>query len=182
MTKKDKARTSDKAGDKSADRPGRAWAISLETRLQALEAVIVGATPGHAAAGDVTAQGFDQDASGPSGAKSDRIRVSVRMGDTDWRLDAPGTSLTGGDWAVLAPRLAALGHPARLAILRAVLGGACETAALMQAAGASTSGQLYHHLRELMAAGWLTAPRRGVYTIPADRVGPLLAAAALMRG
>lgn len=37
-----------------------------------------------------------------------------------------------------------------------------------------TSGQLYHHLRQLVSAGWLRATSRGSYAVPPDRVIPLL--------
>jgi DNA-binding transcriptional ArsR family regulator len=163
MTKKDK--------DKSGDKPGRAWAEAMDTRLARLEAAL--ATLGTApVATDTPAEGDPQG----------RVRISVRSPLADWRQDVPAASVLDGDWAAVAPRLAALGHPARLSILRAVLGGAMGAPALMQAAGATTPGQLYHHLRELSAAGWLTSARRGVYAVPPDRVGALLAAIALARG
>ena len=34
--------------------------------------------------------------------------------------------------------------------------------------------QLHHHLRQLVAAGWLASTRRGHYEVPAARVVPLL--------
>lgn len=37
-----------------------------------------------------------------------------------------------------------------------------------------TSGQLYHHLRQLVAAGWLKSTGRGRYAVPEKRVVPLL--------
>jgi hypothetical protein len=37
-----------------------------------------------------------------------------------------------------------------------------------------TSGQLYHHLRPLLGAGWLCQAARGRYEVPHDRVVPLL--------
>jgi hypothetical protein len=40
--------------------------------------------------------------------------------------------------------------------------------------GLGTSGQLYHHLRQLIGAGWLVQTARGHYTVPGDRVIPLL--------
>lgn len=38
-----------------------------------------------------------------------------------------------------------------------------------------TTGQLHHHLRQLVNAGWLQAVTRGYYEIPATRVIPLMA-------
>ena len=80
-----------------------------------------------------------------------------------------------GDWEQLAPRLAALGHPVRLALLNAALAGTQEVGALAAAAGVGTTGQLYHHIRELTAAGWLMAERRGAWVVPEAQVAPLLA-------
>ncbi len=40
--------------------------------------------------------------------------------------------------------------------------------------GFGTSGQLYHHLRQLVAAGWLRTAGRGRYEVPPARVVPLL--------
>ena len=37
-----------------------------------------------------------------------------------------------------------------------------------------TSGQTYHHLRQLVSAGWLRSTGRGRYAIPPERVIPLL--------
>lgn len=80
-----------------------------------------------------------------------------------------------GAWEPLAPSLAALGHPVRLTLLRAALDGQREVGALAAAAGVGTTGQLYHHLRELSATGWLQAERRGAWAVPEARVAPLLA-------
>ena len=37
-----------------------------------------------------------------------------------------------------------------------------------------TTGQLHHHLRALVAAGWLASTGRGSWQVPASRVIPLL--------
>ncbi|WP_435827490.1 hypothetical protein [Actinoplanes philippinensis] len=37
-----------------------------------------------------------------------------------------------------------------------------------------TSGQVYHHLRQLVAAGWLHTIGGGRHEVPAARVIPLL--------
>jgi len=39
-----------------------------------------------------------------------------------------------------------------------------------------TSGQVHHHVRQLVAAGWLRPTARGRYEVPVDRVVPLLVA------
>jgi len=79
------------------------------------------------------------------------------------------------DWAPFAESLAALGNPVRLSILRAVLGGTETVAALAEELGAGTAGQIYHHVNQLSAQGWLAAHARSRYRVPAPRVIPLLA-------
>ena len=82
--------------------------------------------------------------------------------------------LLAADWEGAAPLLAALGHPLRLAILRAVLHGQHTTAELQADPNLAAGGKLYHHLRDLQAGGWLLLQGRGQYTVPAERVLPLL--------
>ncbi|WAP51384.1 helix-turn-helix domain-containing protein [Arthrobacter sp. ATA002] len=79
------------------------------------------------------------------------------------------------DWARFADSLAALSHPVRLTILRAVLGGTETVAGLVEELESGTSGQIYHHVHQLTAAGWLAPHARSRYQIPPARVIPLLA-------
>ncbi|MBO0907893.1 ArsR/SmtB family transcription factor [Arthrobacter sunyaminii] len=79
------------------------------------------------------------------------------------------------DWAQFADSLASLGHPVRLAVLQAVLGGTETVAGLVEDLRLGTSGQMYHHIHQLTAAGWLTPHARSRYSIPPARVIPLLA-------
>ncbi len=44
-----------------------------------------------------------------------------------------------------------------------------------------TTGQPYHHLRQLVAAGWLRAGGHGRYDVPGERVVPLLVILAAAR-
>lgn len=106
----------------------------------------------------------------PDGAHVDRQR-------------ATGTAaLLGQPWESSAARLAALAHPVRIELLRRVLLGARTTAALTDLEFVGTSGQLYHHLRPLLTAGWLRQAARGRYEVPANRVVPLLVVLAATRG
>lgn len=100
----------------------------------------------------------------------------------DWSMGHPAQGLLAADWSDIAPSLAALGHPVRLHLLQAVLNGTRGTAALAATLGEGTTGQLHHHLRELTATGWLRSERRGRYTVPTDRVVPLLVAVAAAGG
>ncbi len=83
-------------------------------------------------------------------------------------------ALLEADWDTAAEPLAALGHPVRLAVLRGVLTGLHTTAELAALDRLGTTGQLYHHLRQLQAAGWLRSTGRRRYDVPATRVIPLL--------
>ena len=56
-----------------------------------------------------------------------------------------------------------------------VLTGTRSSTELRAAAELGTTGQLYHHLRQLIASGWLTQTTRGQYAVPGHRVIPLLA-------
>jgi hypothetical protein len=100
----------------------------------------------------------------------------VRLqGDLSWqiRFAVAGTlALPDG------PRvdvLAALGHPARAAITRHLIEhGAQPAPALSEAAGLRSTGQLYHHLKALVAAKVVEQDSRGSYQVPPTAVVPLL--------
>ncbi|NED78968.1 helix-turn-helix transcriptional regulator [Streptomyces sp. SID11233] len=80
----------------------------------------------------------------------------------------------GADWSDAAESLAALGHPVRLRLLREILGGRRTAAELAALDETGTTGQIYHHLRQLTGAGWLHTTGRGRYEVPGVRVVPLL--------
>jgi DNA-binding transcriptional ArsR family regulator len=90
--------------------------------------------------------------------------------DTD-----PTDAILETDWAARASALAALGHPVRLTLLREILHGRTTVSALSEVESLGTSGQIYHHLRQLTAEGWLHTPSRGVFAVPPTRVVALLA-------
>ncbi len=92
-----------------------------------------------------------------------------------WQYGLPAAQVFAEEWGQHAKVLAALGHPVRLRLLGAVLRGVDTAARLVDEMEAGTSGQVYHHLKDLSSAGWLSSPRRGVYAVPAARVVPLLA-------
>lgn len=53
-------------------------------------------------------------------------------------------------------------------------GGVRSVTELGNSEGLGTSGQLYHHLRQLVSAGWLRTAGRGRYEVPVARIVPLL--------
>jgi DNA-binding transcriptional ArsR family regulator len=111
--------------------------------------------------------------------------VTLPTGEVaEWQQGATTSSLLDTEddeaaWDRVAEATAALGHPARLRLLRAVLSGTRTAADLGALEGLGTSGQVYHHLRTLVAAGWLRSTGRGRYEVPAARVVPLLSVLAV---
>jgi hypothetical protein len=91
-------------------------------------------------------------------------------------LSTPQEQADGpAEWAGFAGALAALGNPVRLTLLQEIVRGRDTVAALSEVDGLGTSGQIYHHLRQLTAEGWLHSPSRGTFAVPPPRVVALLA-------
>ena len=142
------ARTSAESAGLRLSDPERFWALAgLQERIGSASAVLF--------TGSVSLSG-------------DRAYVWQQGVDAEQLLDA--------DWDLAADVLAALGHPIRLKLTQAILNGARSTAEIGALEGLGTTGQLYHHLRQLVAAGWLNSTGRGRYEVPAERVIPLLVA------
>ena len=95
-------------------------------------------------------------------------------GSVTWQEELPVAGVLASGWADAAGALTALGHPVRLELIRRMLAGARTTHELAEIADLGTSGQLYHHLRELQAAGLVVQRRRNDYAVPAERVIPCL--------
>lgn len=93
---------------------------------------------------------------------------------TRWQQVLGTRDLLDNDWEEAAEPLAALGHPVRIRLIREVLRAPATARELAALDGVGTSGQVYHHLRQLVSAGWLR-PRGGArYEVPTDRVVPLM--------
>lgn len=103
----------------------------------------------------------------------------------EWQQGHPVTDILprelDQDWTETAASLAALGHPVRLLLLQAILHGTRTAADLTGLDGVGTTGQIYHHLRQLTSTGWLRTTSRGQYAVPPERVVPLLAVLAASR-
>lgn len=99
----------------------------------------------------------------------------------EWQQGYETDELLTDDWSQAAGAMAALGHPIRLLLLREILHGARTVAELGAHERLGTTGQLYHHLRQLVAAGWLRTTARGQYAVPPERVVPLLVVLAAAR-
>jgi hypothetical protein len=99
----------------------------------------------------------------------------------EWQQGHPTAELLADDWSQAAGALTALAHPVRLLLLREILHGARTAAELGAHERLGTTGQLYHHLRQLVSAGWLRTTARGQYAVPGERVIPLLTVLAATR-
>ncbi|MEU6039645.1 helix-turn-helix domain-containing protein [Actinomadura sp. NPDC047616] len=105
--------------------------------------------------------------------------VRVPTGERyEWQYGLTVGELMDADWSEAAESFAALGHPVRMRLLREILGGRGAVAELAALEDLGTTGQIYHHLRQLTSAGWLHTAARGRYRVPPKRVVPLLVALA----
>jgi hypothetical protein len=95
-------------------------------------------------------------------------------GEYLWQYGRTTADLLAADWAGRSQTIAALGHPVRMLLAQLVLSGISSVADLQVDPRLGTTGQLYHHLRQLVAAGWLHQTTRGHYEVPGARVIPLL--------
>ena len=100
--------------------------------------------------------------------------VETPHGPVSWQWGVPTEQVCEQDWEPAASVLDALSHPVRLRLLQQVLNGTATTAELAEDETLGTTGQLHHHLRALVAAGWLTSTGRGRWSIPVPRIIPLL--------
>lgn len=94
--------------------------------------------------------------------------------DLEWTIHVAPQGVLALDDGPRTEVLAALGHPARAAIVRHLVAeGGSSTADLQAAAGLGSTGQLYHHLKSLTGCGLVEQDKRGSYrlrpraTIPA---------------
>lgn len=104
--------------------------------------------------------------------------ATVASGSYVWQMERPVPGLLQVDDDLVAHTLAALASPTRVRLVKAVLGGARQTHELQEALGGVSTGQLYHHLKELTAVGLLIQRGRGQYEVPAQSVVPFLAVVA----
>lgn len=110
----------------------------------------------------------------PAGAVIFAGTVPVGKGEVAWQWGAESARLLEQDWESAAPILDALSHPVRLRLLQQLLNGVTTTAELSEDVGLGTTGQLHHHLRALVAAGWVQSTGRGQWAVMPQRVIPLL--------
>lgn len=116
-------------------------------------------------------------ASDPGGAVVFTGIADTASGRAEWQYGQQTAALVESDDAadeLAATHLAALGSPARVRLVREVLLGRDTVADLVALDGFGTTGQVYHHVRTLTAAGWLRSTGRSRFAVPPERVVPLL--------
>lgn len=155
---------------------------SLERRVEALEERLDNTLPAASEGPLWILEGLRPRAAGTAGAvmyaglwQPESHDASAPTKPVEWQYGRSVDDLIDLDWADAAGTLAALGHPVRLELLRQVLTGTTATRELSTIDGLGSSGQLHHHLRALVAAGWLRQRHRGDYEVPGPRIVPLLA-------
>lgn len=156
----------------------------LERRLAALEAD--GRTAPRVGDGDFWALETLKEQLSEAGAVDGGVLFTgaVRLPTGEqyaWQHTAFVEDLLDDDWPEAADVFAALGHPVRLRLLREIIGGRRTAAELAELEEIGTTGQIYHHLRQLTAVGWLHTTGRGRYEVPPGRVVPLLVALSAAR-
>lgn len=149
----------------------------LEARVAALESD-TGREPADRASGDAffALNALREHVTGRGGVVfAGTVRGEEDEHALEWQQGLPVERLEGADWSRCAAALDALGNPVRLNLLHAIWGGTGTVASLAERSDFGTTGQIYHHVNLLTAAGWLTTVRRGYYVVPLKRVVPLLA-------
>jgi len=144
----------------------------LEARLEALERASVASSK--SPEGPFWALDYLRETARPGGEVVFAGQAEVASGTWGWQWGLPVGPLLRTSWAEVAENLAALAHPMRLELLRAVLNGKSTSQELQHLEDIGTTGRLYHHLKELQSAGWLKVGKRGSYTVPPERIIPLL--------
>ncbi len=92
-----------------------------------------------------------------------------------WQMRRTWHDVVSSDPDSASRVLGALASPVRFRIVTALVAGSATTSELAEAIGEGTSGQLFHHLKELLAVGVVHQPRRGVYALRPQHAVPLLA-------
>ncbi|MGW5635494.1 ArsR/SmtB family transcription factor [Streptomyces sp. NPDC003832] len=155
----------------------------LERRLAALETA--GRTTPRVGDGDFWAlEGLQERMSGGAADGGVLYTGAVRLPtgeELSWQHTALAEDLLDDEWSETVDVFAALAHPVRLRLLREVLGGRRTVAELTALEEIGTTGQIYHHLPQLTAGGWLRTTGRGRYEVPPGRVVPLLVMLAAAR-
>jgi ArsR family transcriptional regulator, arsenate/arsenite/antimonite-responsive transcriptional repressor len=101
--------------------------------------------------------------------------VDIGEGKLRWAREHPLPHLLDSDASAASVVFACLGNPTRLAIVRHLLvHGSAVRQALQSLLDNASTGQLYHHLHDLSAAGLIAQHGRGTYVLVPHAVVPVL--------
>jgi len=100
---------------------------------------------------------------------------SIRRGQQRFRMQHQGTlsEALEADPELVARVFGALASPFRVRLLRALMDGPRTSQELQATLDVGPVGQLYHHLKELLAAGLVVQRKRSVYTLREEIVMPI---------
>lgn len=127
-------------------------------------------------------QGPEWDRDEVSGAIAFGGHVRSRgTGEISWQVEHPAHAMLDAIGSA-STVLAAMGHPVRLELLRALIRGASTLAELRELPDMGTTGRLTHHLGELRSAGLIVSARRNHYALASNRVVPVLVMVAAALG
>ncbi|MFE3541687.1 ArsR/SmtB family transcription factor [Nocardia sp. NPDC059177] len=97
----------------------------------------------------------------------------------DWQAQFATDAIVGDIWTIEAANcLAVLANPVRLRLLQEIVYGRRTAADLAALEELGSSADIYQHLRQLAAVGWLQTAGLGRFEVPEGRLVPLLAALA----
>lgn len=147
----------------------------VEKRLSVIESAKP--TPSPSEREDVfwALEGLKQRTEDPAGAVLMTGVVDVPKGHhAQWQMQISAQELFETDFGSRAESLSALGNPVRLRLIQRLLTDASTVEEIREAGDFGTTGQVYHHLRQLVSAGWVTALGSGRYEVPPPRIVPLL--------
>ncbi len=122
-------------------------------------------------------QGSPYEQDGSSGAIIYAGAAHLAGGEYAWQVERPVPwllQLLGSEPEVLSQTFAALGSPLRLMLLQELLSSPKTNQQLQEALGVSSAGQLYHHLKELLAVHLIEQKSRNLYALPVRNVIPFL--------
>lgn len=100
--------------------------------------------------------------------------TTPRGGQARWQISAEAQEMFDSDFADRADKLSALAQPVRLQLIQRIMTDASTVNDLLDTGEFGTSGQIYHHLRQLVNAGWVETVGKSKYAVPASRVVPIL--------
>ncbi|SFS68092.1 ArsR/SmtB family transcription factor [Saccharopolyspora flava] len=141
--------------------------MDLQQRVEALEARVAALESGRSAEAEPAPE--------PSGGHLRYEGHLAEPAELDWRIDVDPTRVLALPDGPRTDVLAALGHPARAAIVRLLAAqGPQPAAALQEAADLGSPGRLYHHLKSLTAANLVDQDKRGTYRLRPQATIPAL--------